>query len=510
VSFAGAVAWTAVAKWAGQAVSWASTIVVARLLAPQDYGLVAMATIYLGLVAIINEFGLGMGVVTNRELDDHQIAQLNTIGVAVGVVALAVSCLVAVPLGVFFRAPDLPAVVVVTSTAFPITSLRTIPVGLLQKDLRFRRLATAESAQTLTVAVSTVVLALLEWSYWALVFGQVLGHLAFTSVVLATVRSRFARPRVSSIRSVLTFSRQILVGRLAWYVQSTADLAVAGRVLGGVALGVYSMALTLSSLLLEKVSALVNQVSLPFFAASRGNPADMRRLVLTLTEGLALVAFPVSCGLALVAPEFVPLVLGERWLAVIPPLQVLAGLTAYQALVTVLPPVVLVTGGARLSMYLGLSTAVVMPIAFYIGSGWGTTGIAMTLVLFYPILNVPLFVRTFRRTELSPVVYLGAVWPALSAALAMAAAVLALKAVLPPTWPLAARFTAEVLVGAATYLGLVGTVYRARVVAFYHAFCALESRTEGRAPLQGSVHTGSAVESIPRPAPAVGRSGGPA
>lgn len=497
VSFAHAVAWTAVAKWSGQAVSWALTIVVVRLLSANDYGLVAMATVYLGLVAILNEFGIGMGVVANRELDDDQIAQLNTIGVAVGVLAFAVSCLAAVPLGVFFRAPDLPAVVVVTSTAFPVTALRTVPVALLQRSLRLRRLAAAEGVQTLTVALSTVGLALLEFSYWALVLGQVLGHVVFTGMILVAVRARFARPRLPSIRGVLTFSRHILVGRLAWYVQATADFTVAGRVLGEVPLGIYAMARGLASLPVDKVTALVNQVSLPFFAASQGSPAAMRRFVLTLTEGLAFVVFPVSCGVVLVAPEFVPLVLGERWLAVIPLLQILAGLAAYQSLVTVLPPVVLVTGGSRLSMYLGLAAAVVMPVAFYVGSGWGTTGIATTLVLVYPMLNIPLFVRAFRRTQLSPVAYLGAIAPALSAVLAMAAAVLALKLVLPSTWPLATRFVTEVLLGTTTYVGVIGIVFRTKIVAFYRAFRALESRPEGDAPLPDPVTTPSPVASVP-------------
>src|SRR5438876_9535802 len=135
------VAWTAAAKWASQALSWVSWLIVARLLTPADYGLVGMAAIYLGLITVLSEFGLGTAVLAVRELSVEQLNQLNGLAVLLGLASLLASCIVAIPLGRFFHAPQLPLVVVAMSTTFVITSFKTVPLALLQRDLRFKALA---------------------------------------------------------------------------------------------------------------------------------------------------------------------------------------------------------------------------------------------------------------------------------------------------------------------------------------------------------------------------------
>jgi teichuronic acid exporter len=469
-SLARAMAWTAAVKWGGQGVSWITTLFVVRLLSPHDYGIVALAGVCLGLVTIFNEFGLGLAVVTHRDLSRHQLAQLNMVALVVGLMAFALAVAAAWPLGAVLAVPELPAIVMVLSVVLLVSALRTVPVGILQRDLRFGRLAVAEAAQTLIGSVGTVALAVNGLGYWALVIGQLLGSAAFTTVAGLSAPAWVARPRVSQIREVLTFSRYLVVGRFAWYVSTQADHAVVGMTLGGAALGVYSMAWSLAALPLEKIGALLSQVTPGFFAASQANRAVLRRLALTLTEGLAIGVVPVATGMALVAPEFVPLALGERWGDVVVPLQILAGLAALRAIQTVLSPIILVTGGARFSMYLGVLDVTVMPLAFYIGTHWGLVGVAVGYAIAFPLIRIPLYVRVFRRTDLSTMVYLRALWPALSAAGLMCGVVIALKLLLPSTWPLALRFLSAVLVGATSYLTLLATAHRSRLITCYRTF----------------------------------------
>src|SRR2546425_8145761 len=119
------VAWTAAAKWASQALGWASWLIVARLLTPEDYGLVGMAAIYLGLITLVAEFGLGTAVLAVRELSVAQINQLNGLAVLLGLASLVASCAVAIPLGRFFHAPQLP--LVVAAMRRPSSSRRSRP-----------------------------------------------------------------------------------------------------------------------------------------------------------------------------------------------------------------------------------------------------------------------------------------------------------------------------------------------------------------------------------------------
>ena len=189
----GDVAWTAATKWVAQALSWASWLIVARLLTPEDYGLVGMATIYLGLITLVSEFGLGTAVLAIRELSDEQIRQLHGLAALLGVAGLLASCALAIPLGRFFRAPDLPLVVVMMSATFVIASLRTVPLALLQRELRFKALAWIDLGQTLVLTVSMVGFAAAGFRYWTLVCGAVLGALVSTGAVLRLRRVRAYR-----------------------------------------------------------------------------------------------------------------------------------------------------------------------------------------------------------------------------------------------------------------------------------------------------------------------------
>src|SRR4029079_13488781 len=121
------VAWTGAIKWVTQIAAWLSTLAVARLLSPEDYGLVGMAAVYLGLLTMLSEAGLGTTIIAMRDLRGKQLAQLHSIASLMGIAGFLVSCVVAGPLAAFFTAPLLQGVVIALSANFVIISLRTVP-----------------------------------------------------------------------------------------------------------------------------------------------------------------------------------------------------------------------------------------------------------------------------------------------------------------------------------------------------------------------------------------------
>jgi PST family polysaccharide transporter len=443
---------------------------IVRLLTPHDYGIVALAGLVLGLLTILNDFGLDLAIVAYRKLTESEMAQLNVLAVVVGAAAVAVSCAAAVVLAHPLDAPELPTVTAALSAVLFVASLRTVAIGRLKKELRFARLAVAETVASLSTSASTIVLALAGFQYWALVLGQIVGQVILTAVVLSWVPPRFARPRPAALREILTFSRAILVGRLAWYVQTRADEAIVGTLLGRPALGIYSLAESLGRMPVEKIGALLSQVTPAFVAAHQGDRDRLKRLTLTLTEALALSMFPIAAGMLLLAPACVGPLLGSRWLDIVAPLQVFAIAATVDAVGTVFFPVLVVTGGARLSMYIGLAGSVVLPAAFYFGSAWGVVGVATAYAVGAPLLRIPAYLGVARRTGLTLTRYIGALWPALSATCVMALVMLAVRALLPVSWPLAIRVASEVLSGALAYVLLLTTLHRSSVVRFCRVF----------------------------------------
>ena len=475
------VAWTAAAKWAAQVLSWASWLIVARLLSPEDYGLVGMATIYLGLVTLLSEFGLGTAVLVVRDLRPEQISQLNGLAVLLGLASMLASCMVAISLGRFFHAPQLPLVVVAMSTTFVITSFKTVPLALLQRDLRFKALALIDLSQALVLAISMVGFAVAGFRYWTLVGGGVVGALISTGAIVGLRHAPFAWPRPKSLKRAMTLSSDVLISRLCWYASANADFLVAGRILGKTALGFYNFAWALATLPVDKVAALVGQVTPAFLSAVQMDPPAIRRYLLRITEGIALITFPVSLGLVLVARDFVPVVLGSKWEGSITPLQLLAVYAAFHSLIPLLPQVLQTTGDSRFEMWRTVVAAVVMPTSFYFsGQRWGTVGLAMVWLLVDPLFVFVLYWRVFSRIELSPKAYFQALWPAVSGTALMAAAVLAVGVLSPSTWTPSLRLAVQIGVGVITY-GLVCVVlHRKRFEAFRELVMAARRGSEGR------------------------------
>jgi O-antigen/teichoic acid export membrane protein len=470
------VAWTASAKWLTQIATWGTTLIVARLLAPSDYGLVGMATIYLNFLTLFSEFGLGTAIITLQDLDEHQVSQLNTLSLLLGFLGFVVSAAAANLLGYFFNAPKLPMVVIAMSIGFVATGIRTVPYSLLQKEMRFKLLAVIDGLLGIIQATSTLLFAALGFGYWALVFGNLSLSLAATVLILIWRRQRFAWPRFSMIQKAVAYSWHIIAGRLSWYAYNDSDFIVAGRVLGEAPLGAYTLAWTLALAPLEKLTTLVNRVTPSVFAAIQSDFVALRRYLRNITGGLALVIFPATLGVALVAREFVLLALGPKWAGAILPLELLALHALIRSNVILLSPVLNVVGEERFAMWNSVHTLIVLPASFYLGSRWGTAGIAGVWVFVYPFLALPLFWRLFRRIQMSTKEYFDALWPAINGCILMAIAVEILKHFLYATWPLYLRFATEILVGALVYSLALILMHRERTRTFLRLFKSLRGQ----------------------------------
>jgi O-antigen/teichoic acid export membrane protein len=465
-SLATGIAWTAASKWSSQLISWASFIVVTRLLAPSDFGLVGMALLYCGLLQVVTD-AFGTAVTTLRDLTGEQMAQLNTLAAMSGFLGFLISCGLAIPLGHFFRSPRLPLVVVVMSAMFLISGFRTVPYSLLYRDMRFRLLSILEAVQTVVQALAMLALAWLGFRYWSLVIGNIVGAAVLAALQISRSPYRFAWPKYNAMKSALNFSRHIMVSGLSWYGYSNADFLIAGRMLGQSALGAYTLAWTLATIPLEKVTTVVSNVSYSYISAAQKDNAALRRYLRILTEALSIITFPATIGMALVAGDFVQLVLGTKWQGAIAPLEILAFYASFRCIITLLPSILNVTGESRFVMRAMQAALIIMPVTFYIGSRWGAVGIAYGWVVVYPVIAFCLYWRAFRRIGMPLHEYLGAIRPAVTGCLVMAAAVVIMKQTLASSFPLYVRLGLEVLAGAAAYVLTLTMFHRDRLSAFW-------------------------------------------
>jgi PST family polysaccharide transporter len=418
------VAWVGAVKWSAQIVSWGSTILVARILDKSDYGLLTMAATFMGIVAMLSEFGVGSAIITLRELSDDVLGQLNSFSLLLGLGGTALTALMAYPLGVFFNAPELPLVLIVVGTTFTLNGLQVVPLALYRRELNFRTIAMIDLARLFITPAITLTGALLGLRYWALALGTVIGTLITTVITLYRRRQRFARPTRAGIAPIMNFSRHILIGRLAWIVYQDGDFAVAGRRLGQEAAGVYGIAWTLASGPIEKVTALLQEVTPSLFSRVQDDRPALRRYFLNLSEILCLATFPAAVGLALVSEDLVEVVLGVKWFEAAAPLALLALYAGARSVTSLFGALFVATRETRFSMYSSVALAVLLIIGFIVGSNWGPAGIAAAWLIVHPSFSAFSFTRVSRVLTLSATDYFRALRLGLDGAATMAAVLL--------------------------------------------------------------------------------------
>jgi len=465
-SLAHSLAWRAGADWFSQILSWSSFLIVVRLLTPADFGIVAMAMVLWAYLRYWGEFGIPQTIVTLRDLTEDQLAQLNSVALLLGLGGCGLATMLAYPAATFFKTPQLLLVVVVTCTGLVPLGFRAVSEGLLNKDMRYRTLSLLDATSSIIAAIATLLMAYFGLGYWSLVLGNLARHTARSLLVVFARPHRFAIPRLGSLRRPLTFGWHVLVSVVASSAYEKLDNVTAGRVLGQTALGIYGMAWNLANVPMEKLTTLVTTTIPTYFAAVQTEPAALRRYLRTLTETLAMATFPATIGLALVACDLIPFALGHKWEGAIVPLEILSIYVTFRSIVALLGKLLTAVGNPRFVMWDDLAALIILPTGFYIGSHWGTQGIAWGWVAAYPLVALPLYWKTFKTIEMPVGDYLRALRPALHGTLAMVLAVSSLKWALLPRGPLLLRLALEIATGATAYISTLLLLHRERIATF--------------------------------------------
>jgi O-antigen/teichoic acid export membrane protein len=394
--------WVVWSRGVVQLVSFLSTLAVARLLNPSDYGLMALASVWTYAVALMAELGLGAAVVQFPELEDRELntcfwLAMGTTGI--GYLALYAS---APAIATWFAIPMLSRVLRVAGLSLPMVAVRIVPDSLLRKRLELDKVSQAEVASM--VATMPVVLGM-AWSgagVWALVAGSLVMPFVQNVVTFWFVRWRPGL-RVGSRRlhEILRYSLAALGARVGWAAYQQVDAVVLGKVSGEVVLGFYSMAKLLASLPLEKITVMANQLALPILAGCQADRATMRACFLRGLRLVACLTVPLCVGMALVADDFISLVLAEKWGPVAPLLRVLCVLGLIRSLDVLLPPVLFARYRVAFLFWWTALLLLVMPFAFWAGAVWvGALGVALAWIVVYPIIMAWMAREALRELEI--------------------------------------------------------------------------------------------------------------
>lgn len=427
------IRWTAGARFAAQLGTWAVTLVVIRILSPADYGLLAMATLFIALLSMFGEFGLGSALVQQPELDEAMLQRVFGIVLLVHF-ALAVLLVLGAPLiAAFFSEPRVVPVVRVLSLQFIIAAFVVVPDALLQRAMKFKGRSLIELGAVLTGSAATLFLALSGYGVWALVAGTLVAQL-LKAIGLNVLVPYLRSPRFSlqGLRPLLRFGGHTTLSQLLWVAYVQVDVLIGARLLGKEALGFYSVALHLASLPIQRLSGIVNQIAFPAFARLQDDLARVGAHVLAATRVLSFVAFPVLWGISSIAPEIADVILGPKWQSAALPLQVLGLIMPLRVVAYFVPNAIQGIGRTDILLVNSLWGLAVAPPLLFLGAyHWGLPGLSLAWLVASPLLFLQAMARTLPAIGLRIAELGRAMAPAAGAGLVMYGAVAGARQILP-------------------------------------------------------------------------------
>ena len=394
--------WLGTGTFIGQFISWFSTIFVIRLLEPSDYGLMAMAAVFISLIAMISELGVGAALIQAKELTARQIQQVSTWVLITGLIGFAV-CYASGPwVAQFYRESDLVSMIRVLGLNMILMTSYAVPQSLFIREMNFKIKTQIELAAQLGATMLTLLLALRGIGVWALIVGQIAMHL-IKSIAFNVLCSHKLVPLLDLRGSgrLLHYGLTLTGDRLMNFVYAESDKIIVGKVLGITSLGSYAVAMNLASIPMEKVMPIVSQISFAAYSRIQDDLERIRTNVIGTTRAVAFVSFPVFFGMSAVAPLAVPLILGEQWEPLVVPFQLLSLVLPLKALGTILPSAVFAVGRPAVNLVNMVIASAMMASAFMLGVQGGVIGICAAWLVAYPVVFGITTIRSLRTLGLS-------------------------------------------------------------------------------------------------------------
>jgi lipopolysaccharide exporter len=409
--------WTAVSATISGVVQVAQLAILARLLSPTDFGMVATVMLVLGFAQTYLDMGISNAIIQRQDTSKEQLSSLYWLNIFAGWVIFAVTVAVTPLIARLYKEPYLLTILPLAALLFLVGPPGTQFSLLLQKRLRFRTLAFVEIAASSSSALIAIGAATLDFRSLSLVLGQLFGA-AISTLILLSIGWRSWRPmlrfRREDIKGYARFGLFQMGERTINFISSRADQLAIGIVLGSAALGYYSLAWNLIIQPAYRINPILTRVAFPLFAKVQHENERLKRGYLGLLLILSTINAPLFLGCAATAPILVPVIYGPQWTTSIPLLQILAGVGFLSSVINPIGYLQLAKGRADMGFFWNLSLIGLQIIGVLLGIYFGgLIGVSVSLLVLFNFYYVaaywflvrkllgPCF-RPFVRSTLSP------------------------------------------------------------------------------------------------------------
>lgn len=447
--------WNFSAYFLGKIVVLITTSILARMLAKNDFGLVAIAVVAINYLSVLKDLGLGVALIQRKGDVKEAADTVFTINIIIGLILSALIIPLAPFVAAYFRDPHIISVLRWMGISFIINALGSVHTNWLVRELDYRRKLIPDLGGPLIKGVISIGLAYLGYGVWSLVFGQIAG--AITSVILVWIILPW-RPRLSLNRKIagglMKFGASVTLIDILNEITDNIDYVIVGRVFGLVPLSIYTLAYRLPEMLLIGNLWVMGGVVFPAFSTIQERPHELRKGFLASVRFVELIAVPISLGLLIAADPIVRVVFGEQWLEAIPVLRVLAIYAWVYSLGYHVGGFYKAIGRPDILLKLSILTLVIIIPALLIGARFGIIGVAighLIAILIRRVISLGLATRFVNVTIMD---IFGELRSSLVAAFVMAPIAWAVSYLTTGINPFL-QLSVIVLSGTASYLGVL-------------------------------------------------------
>lgn len=450
------VMWTAIQSWGSQVISFAVFLLLARLLEPKVFGLVALASVFFAFMQIFLDQGFGQAIIQRQELDQEHLDTAFWTNISIGVVLVGLSVAAAGLVAALFKQPMLTPIIRWLSLSFLFGAFSSVQNAILSRELAFKTLATRTLIATFAGGIVGVVMALLGFGVWSLVGQQLTNGLVGVLVLWWSTNWRPGlKISLRHFKELLAYGINVVGINALTFLNRRSDAFLIGYFLGPVVLGYYTVAYRILLIITELMVGTIQKTAMPVFSRLQQEPERLRQAFYSAIQITSLVAFPIFLGLSALAPEVVLVVFGERWAPSIPVMQILCLIGILYAGFYYNGPMLMALGKPSWNLGLNCLQAVGNVVAFLIAVQWGIVAVAAAYVI-RGYLMAPITVwMVHKLVHIDLITYLRQYAAPLAASLAMVVTILGTKHFLGGMVNLHMLLAICIVLGAVVYVSTI-------------------------------------------------------
>lgn len=370
-------------------IQFVSVVVLARLLVPEDFGLVASVSPIVAFVGLFQNLGLQQAVIQRKEIDEAQLNQVFWISTLVGLACTLLVVALSPAVAVFYGDPRMTAITIAAAAPLLLGSLAALPLALLNRHLKFGQLALNDVYAAVVGLTVTAAAAYFGMGYWSLVIGPAASAAIVLLAAWCATRWMPGRPNLRIDRDIISFGANLTGFNLVNFFARNLDNILIGRFSGPVDLGYYDRAYKLLLFPLQNITQPLSRVMIPLMSRIQEDKPRFRDIYMRTNWLLAMVTMPGIAALTLAAEPTVSLLFGAQWLPVAP-------IFAWLGIASLMQPVSSTTGwlficqGETKTMFRwGVYSSLTTVLSFVVGLQWGAIGVAAAYAVSGYILRVP-------------------------------------------------------------------------------------------------------------------------